>query len=140
MRQGSLIHAVGRVRFAGICTVSSCFTTDFAFPSHTSAYSCFGTTALITIHLFILVSRCESVSIASILPACAFPFPTAFAMYASQEQSCEISAPRYVYRSIIGDWYFPHFHLNVAGFSLSSVRSRTTAHLFTFAVTLHFLV
>ena len=60
---------------AVICSVFSCSSccTNFAFPSHTPpAYSNFGTTTFIRIHLLILVSRCGSVSIASILPTCDF--------------------------------------------------------------------
>ena len=69
---------------AAICVVSSCFTT-FALPSRISrAYSSFGTITSIRIDLLsviILVPRCESVRIASILPTCAFfAFPTAFSM------------------------------------------------------------
>ena len=52
---------------SAICTASSCLT-NFAFPSHISpAYSNFGTITLVRIHLLILVSRCESVRIASCL-------------------------------------------------------------------------
>ena len=54
---------------AVICAVSSCFT-DFVFHSHTSlAYSSLGTITFIRIHILI-VSKCESVRIASILPTC----------------------------------------------------------------------
>ena len=56
-----------------VCTVSSCFT-NFAFSSRTSpAYSCFGTITFIRKHILILVSRFESVRIASILPTCVLP-------------------------------------------------------------------
>ena len=64
---------------AVIRTVSNCYT-NFAFPSRDSpAYFSFGTVTIIWIHLSILliVSRCESVRIASILPTCASLFPTA---------------------------------------------------------------
>ena len=58
-----------------ICTVSSCFT-NFAFPFYTSpAYTNFGTIILTTMHILILVSRCESVRMASILPTCGLLFP-----------------------------------------------------------------
>ena len=64
---------------AAICTVSSCFT-NFAFPSYTTpAYPHFGTIILMKVHISILVSRCESVEIASILPTCDLPFPITFA-------------------------------------------------------------
>ena len=58
---------------AAICTVSNCYP-NFVFPSHTSAHSSLGTITLIRmpVHLLILhvVSRCESVGIASILSTC----------------------------------------------------------------------
>ena len=105
--QGTSLAAV-------ICTVSCCFT-NFAFPSLTSpAYSSFGTfTFFIRLHLLILVSRCDSVRIAPVLPKCALPFPSAFGMCASQEQAFEISTPRYVYWSAICNSSSPHFHLKV---------------------------
>ena len=63
--------------FAVIRTVSGWFK-NFAFPPHTSpAYSSFSTNTLIVpgnAHL-ILVPRCGSVMIASILPTCVLPFP-----------------------------------------------------------------
>ena len=52
---------------AVICIVSSCFS-NFAFPSHTYAYSSFGTFTFIRIRILLLVSWCESVRIGSILP------------------------------------------------------------------------
>ena len=55
---------------AVICIVFSSWFTNFAFPSHTSAYSNFGTITFLRIHILILVSRCGSVSIAPILPTC----------------------------------------------------------------------
>ena len=59
---------------AVICTVFQLFS-NFAFPSHTSpAYSSFGTITFIKIHILILLSRCESVRIASTLPTCDLPF------------------------------------------------------------------
>ena len=123
---------------AVICTVSSCFI--FAFPSHTSpAHSSFGTITFSRLHLLILVSRCESIRIASILPTCALPCPITFATCASHEHSFEISTPRYVYWAAIGNSCSPHYHLKVTGFSLSSLHT-TTAHFCTSAVTLHFLV
>ena len=82
---------------AVICTVSSCY--QIPLPFHTSpAYSSFGTITFIRIHFFILVSRCESVRIASILP-----FPITFDVCASQEQYFDICTPRYVYWSTIGN-------------------------------------
>ena len=60
---------------ATVSCISSCFT-YFAFPSHVSAYSGFGTITLLIIH--ILVSNCESVRIASILRTCALHFPIIF--------------------------------------------------------------
>ena len=76
---------------AVICTVSGCFT-NFAFPSHIPpAYSSFDTTTFIRIHVLILVSRCESDRIASILPTCAVPFPVTF---------CYVCIPRAVFRDI----------------------------------------
>ena len=57
-----------------VCTVSNCFT-SFAFPSHHTPrpYSSSGAFPFIRIHVVIqlIVSRCESVRIASILPTCA---------------------------------------------------------------------
>ena len=65
-----------------ICTDFQLFYQLRAFPSHVSpAYSSFGTITLIRIHILILVSRCESGRIASILPTCALPFPMNFAMW-----------------------------------------------------------
>ena len=59
---------------AAIGTVSSYFT-DFAFPAHTYlAYSSFGYNRIYQIHFSVLVSRCEPVRIASILPTCTYPF------------------------------------------------------------------
>ena len=68
-----------------------------------------------------------------------YPTCITFAMCASQGQPFEISTPRYVYWSTIGNSSSPHFHLKATGFTLSSLHT-TTAHFFTFAVTLHFLV
>ena len=49
--------------------------TNSAFPPHTSlAYYSFGTITLIIIHILILVSKCGSVRIASILPTVVYPF------------------------------------------------------------------
>ena len=45
----------------------------------------------------------------------------------------------YKYWSTIDNSSSPHFHLNSTGFVLSSLHT-SIAHLFTFAVTLHFLV
>ena len=65
---------------AVIRTVSTCLT-DFAFSSHASpAHSSFGTITFIRKYILILVPRCESVTIASILPTGALPFSTAPAM------------------------------------------------------------
>ena len=115
---------------------------ELSLPSHTPpTYSNFGAVTLIRIHILILVSRCGSVRIASILPNCGLPFPITFAMCASQEQSFEISTPRYVYWSTIGSSSSPHFHLKFTGFTLSLLyTSIHTAHFFSFAVTLHFLL
>ena len=100
---------------AVIYTVSSC-STNFAFPSHTTrSYSHFGAITLIIIHILILVPRCGSVRIASILPTCYLPFPITFAMCASQEQSFEISTPRYVYWSTIGSSSPPTSIRNLPG-------------------------
>ena len=55
-----------------ICTVSSSFT-NFAFRSHTSpAYSSYCTVIFIGIHILILVSRCKSGRIVSIMSTCTF--------------------------------------------------------------------
>ena len=91
-------------------------------------------------HIFIHeVPRCESVRVASIWPTCDLPFPIAFAIRVSQEQSFEISTPRYIYWSTVGRSSSPQLYLKITGFSLSSLRT-TTALFFMFAVTLHFLV
>ena len=111
---------------AAACTVPSCFT-SFVFPSHTLAYSSFGNITLIRKHILILVPTFESVRIASILPTCALPFPISFALCASPEQNLDAPTPRYVYWSTIGNCLLPIIHT-------------TTAHFFTFAVTLHFQV
>ena len=111
---------------AVICTSSSCFT-NLVFSSHTPTCSSFGTITFIRIHRLILVSRCESVRIASILPKCALPFPIAFAMCASQDHSFDISTSRYVYWSAIGNSRSPYFLVKVTGFTLSSLHT-TTAH------------
>ena len=50
-----------------------------------------------------------------------------------------MSTPRHVYWSTIGNSSFPHFHLNVAGFSLSSLHT-PTAHFFLRSLSLQFLV
>ena len=118
-----------------ICTVSS-HLPNFAFPSplvHILALA----QSHSLIHLFILVSRCESVRTASCLRV--LYLPITFAMCASREQSLETSTPTYVHCSAIGNLSSPHFHLNVTGFTLSLLHT-TTAHFCTFAVTLHFLV
>ena len=89
---------------AAICSAPSCFT-SFAFPSYTCAYSSFGTITFIRIRPLILVSRCESVRIASILPTtCASPFPTYFAMCIPIQSSILRSLRRGTYtglRSVI---------------------------------------
>ena len=91
--------------------------------------------------IYLKESRCESIGIASILPTCDLPFPTTFAICASQDQSVEISEPRYVYWSTIGYQYVPLLCLNDTGFSPSSLHTTTrTARFLAFAVTLHFLV
>ena len=54
-------------------------------------YSC-GTTRFIRTHILILVSRCESGRIASILPTCALPFTITFAVCASE--SSLLRSPR----------------------------------------------
>ena len=61
-----------------------------------------------------------------------------FILCASQEEPLEISTPRHVYWSAIGTYSSPHFHLKVTAFILCSLHT-STAHCFTFAVTLHFL-
>ena len=103
---------------AVICSVSSSFT-NFPFPSHTSASSSLGNCHIhqdIYLNprvkvMVILVSRCESVRIASVLPTRVLPFPITFAMCASQEQSFEISTPGYVYWSPIGKSFSPRSQL-----------------------------
>ena len=75
---------------------------------------------------------------ASILPTCALPFPITFVLCASQEHYFEISTRRYVYWSAIGNPSSPHFQMKVTGFTLSSLHT-TTAHVYTFDNTLHFL-
>ena len=98
-----------------ICTVSSWFN-NFGFPSHASpAYSHFGTTTFVGILLLTLVSRCEYVRIASILHTCALSSSIAFALCASHEQSFELSTPRYVCWSAIGNSLSPHVHLKAVG-------------------------
>ena len=60
---------------AVVCTVSKCYTcTNFAFPSHIYVYGISGFGSITFIRIRRLVSRCESVGIASILPTCAYPF------------------------------------------------------------------
>ena len=88
------------------------------------------------------MSRCDSVRIASILPTCAFPFSYHFRYVCNAHPKTiyfDISTPRYVYWSAIGNSSSPHFHLKVTGFTLSSLHA-ITAHFFTFAVTLYILV
>ena len=60
--------------FAAVIGTGSNFFTSFTFPSHTSAYSSFDTITFIRIHILILVSRCESLRITSILPIYTLPF------------------------------------------------------------------
>ena len=70
------------------------------------------------------------------LPMCDLPVPTTCAVRASQEQSFEISTPRYEYWSTIGSMSSPHFQLNVFRFSLSTLHAtaaRRTAYSLTFA-------
>ena len=120
---------------AVICTVSSCFT-NFAFPSHTcpahsNLYNHINKNTSSNPSVKVWVFR-----IASISPIYDLPFPIAFAMCACQEQYFEISTPRYEYWSTIGS-SSSHFHLKFT--SLSSLHT-TTVHIFTLAVTFHFLV
>ena len=125
---------------AAICTVSSCFT-DLAFPSHSSpAYPSFGTIILIRKHPLILLSRCGSVRITSILRTCAFYLLQLVSLCASQEHS-SIFLRRGTHISL----------RPVIGLSLSSIRMLqsspypryiyvTTAHFFTLLSPFHFLV
>ena len=81
------------------------------------------------------MSRCESDRIASILPTCALPIPIMFAMCASQHHYFEIST-RFVRRSaiIFSPPSFESYRVHLI------FDTCTTAHVFTFAATLHFLV
>ena len=65
-----------------------------------------------------------------------------FTQCAPQKHYFETSTPRYVYWSAIGSSFSPHFPVKVPGFTLSWLHTIQlgTAHLFTFAVTLDFLV
>ena len=110
-----VLEHLGILLAAVICTAVSNYFTNFASPSHISpAYSSFGGIAVIRIHLLILVSRRESVRIAPILPTYGLPFPITFAVcasQASQEQSFDISTPRYACWSTIGNSSSPRFQL-----------------------------
>ena len=128
---------------AVVCTVSSCFT-NFAFPSHTCpAYSSFGTIAFIKIHILILVSRCESVRIASILPTCVLPFPT--------YHFCYVCIPRAFFldlyakvRMTVCDRQLIFSLLPFESYRvlliLATYKVQLLRTFFTFAVALHFLV
>ena len=113
---------------------------DFVYSSHTSpAYSSFGTIALIRMHLLIVVSRCESVRIASIFPTCYLSFPINCAVCASQDQYFDISTPRCVHWSAIGTSSSPHssFWMLLVCFCLCYLQQRrATTHVFLFAVAL----
>ena len=72
------LEHLGTILPAVLCTVSY-RSTNLVFPFYSPPeYSIFGTITFIRIHLLILVSRCESVKIASILLTCALRFPIAF--------------------------------------------------------------
>ena len=71
----------------------------------------------ITAHLLILVSRCESVRNASILPTYALLFLFGIALCVSQEQYFDTSTARYVYWSMIGNSSSTNFHLHITGFA-----------------------
>ena len=84
------------------CTVYTCFT-NLVFPSHsTPPYSSLGTTTFNRIHLLtlLIVSRCQSARIASILPKQAFTRSCYSCYGAPQEHSFGISTPTYMYAGL----------------------------------------
>ena len=103
-----LEHPLSIFLAAVICIVFCCFRTDFAFPSYTSpAYFNFGTITLIRLHLPILVSRCRSVRIASILSAYVSSFPIAFAMCAYLVQGTFTGLRSVVHPLLTSIWNLP---------------------------------
>ena len=99
-----------------------------------------GTIIYIEIHVLGLAPRCVSVKDASILPTTGgAPFPTTFSVCEYQEQSFGVSTSKYLYWSTIGNSCYPHFQSEDTGFTLSALHT-TTVHVFTLAVTVHFLV
>ena len=134
-----LEHTITFFRCCDVYCFNLVYQLSVPFP-YLAAYYGFVTPTFISKYItLILVSRCECVRIASIVSTCAWPFPTSFAMCASQEQSFEISTPRCVYWSAIGTSSSRHFHLKVTRFTLSWLHT-TTAHFFTFGVSPLFLV
>ena len=122
---------------AVVCTVSSC-STNFAFSSHTSACSSFGTITFIRIHILILVSRCESVRIGSILPTFALPVPIYF-LCVQPKSSLLRSLRQGAYsgiRSVINPLPFESYRVHLVFVTYR----RNTAQFFRFAITPHFLV
>ena len=93
------------------------------------------------IHLLILASRYESVTIASILPTCAFsPVPIILAVCVYQDLRAVLLKlfllGTYVYQSTIGESSSRHFQQKYTEFTLLS-SLHTTPYFVTFAVTLH---
>lgn len=103
------------------------------------ACSRFDSITFIRIYLLILVLRCASFRITSILPRCASPFPITLSICVSHAQLFEIYTPRYAHWSTVGTTSLPRFYLNFSGFSFSPLH-KASAHLFTFAVPLHSLL
>ena len=91
-------------------------------------------------HLFILMSRCESSKITAILPMCALPFPITFATYYPKNNIWDLYAEVRILVYDLSFIFAPvafescRFHL------ISSSLHTATVNFFTFAVTLHFLV
>ena len=130
-----LVHAHASIFLAPvICTVCSIVFFNLAFHSHTCP------TWYDHIHRNSLAPRCVSVKDASILPTTGgASFPTTFSVCESQEQSFGVSTSKYVYWSTIGNSCYPHFQSEDTGFTLSALHT-ATVHVFTLAVTVHFLV